>query len=95
MGGIVKERFTFEEIKEFKRGDLFWTKDSVFEVNSEPTYITESNFYGDFSEKIEWTAISHNTRRQSNFQVSNVRGKGNASNPIIYKVDNTQGDTNE
>ena len=80
------ERYTFEQIKSFQLGDVFWARNQEFEVNSQPIYFSESEFYGAVSEKIEWLAIAADTRRQSKFQVANVRGKENATDPIIFKT---------
>lgn len=80
------ERYTFDEIKNLQLGDVFWARNEQFEVNSTPTYVSESEFYGDYSEKIEWSAIAVESRRQSLFQVTNVREPDNASDPIIFKT---------
>jgi len=80
------ERYTFDEIKNFQLGDIFWARNAQYEVSCQPTYISESNFYGDYSEKIEWTAIDIESKRESIFQVTNVRDHENASNPIIFKT---------
>lgn len=79
-------RYTFEEIKVFQLGMVFWARGQEYEVNSAPTYISESDFYGDFSEKVEWTAIERANAHQITFQVTNVRDRGNASDPIIFKT---------
>jgi len=79
------ERYTFDEIKLFQYGDIFWARNEEFTVNSDITYKNESFFYGDYSETIEWSAVSKKTTRQSKFHVSNVR-ENNASDPLIFKT---------
>ena len=80
------ERYTFDEIKNFKPGDIFWARNDKFVVSSDSVYISASDFYGDNSEKLEWTAISETTQAQSSFQVTNTRVPGSPHNPIIFKT---------
>ncbi len=80
------ERYTFDEVRSFKSGDVFWAKNDKFVVNSETTYHSTSDFYGDHSEKLEWTAISETTHAQSSFQVTHTKDQSNPSDPIIFKI---------
>ena len=42
-----------------------------FIVSSNPIRVSQSNFYGVYSEKVEWDAISKSTKRNVKFHVSN------------------------
>lgn len=79
------ERYTFDEIKEFKMDDIFWAKNDKWKVSDTPSYYNQSRFYGDFSEKVEWKAISETTLQQHTFTVHNVR-EGAAEDPLIFKT---------
>ncbi len=80
------ERYTFDEIRNFKPGDIFWARNDKFVVSSETVYRSTSDFYGDHSEKLEWNAISETTHAQSSFQVTHTKDPSNPSDPIIFKV---------
>jgi hypothetical protein len=81
------ERYSFEEIKNFKIGDVFWANSTKFSVDSEPIYKNQSNFYGDYSESVEWTGITDAPHKQTKFQVSNlVKGEESESQPLIFKT---------
>lgn len=80
------ERYTFDEIRNFKPGDVFWAKNDKFVVDSEIVYRSVSDFYGDHSEKLEWTAISETSHAESKFQVTHTKDPLNPSNPIIFKI---------
>ena len=84
------ERYTFDEVRSFKSGDVFWAKNDKFVVNSETIYRSTSDFYGDHSEKLEWTAISETTHAQSSFQVTHTKDPNTPTNPIIFKTSNIQ-----
>ena len=84
------ERYTFDEVRNFKPGDVFWAKNDKFVVNSETTYRSTSDFYGDHSEKLEWTAVSETTHGEVRFQVSHTKDPNTPTNPIIFKTSNIQ-----
>jgi hypothetical protein len=78
-------RYTFDELKELKSGDIFIVGGREYVVNYEAIHNNESNFYGDFSESIEWSGVAVDNNHQRKFQVSNTREKGKASDPIVFK----------
>lgn len=80
------ERYTFDEIKNFKHGDIFWARNDKYMVNEESAHYSISDFYGDHSEKVEWTAVSLNTNAQAKFQVTNTKDAVHLSDPIIFKT---------
>ncbi len=84
------ERYSFEEIKNFAVGDIFYSKHKKFCVDSDPTYYNTSEFYGDFSEKVEWTGICETEggeyRRQHKFIVQNVQSEGEPKEYLIFKT---------
>lgn len=77
-------RYTFDEIREFKVGDVFWANNDKFTVCEVPKY-NHSDFYGDCAEMLEWGAMAESSQHYTTFQISNVRGQGNAADPVIYK----------
>jgi len=79
------ERFSFNEIKNFKTGDKFSVASKEYTVSWQPLYRSESNFYFEFSESLEWFAVSTENNHEIKFHVSNTREKNNATNPIIFK----------
>jgi len=84
------ERFTFLEIKDFKVGDYFLFGGKKFSVDSDPTYYNNSNFYGDFSEKVEWTGICETEgdefQRQHNFLVQNTDKPDDETAHLYFKT---------
>lgn len=82
------ERYTFTEIQNFQIGDIFWSRGQQYIVDTEPTYISENTYlYHGWHEKVEWTAISQQTLRQSKFQISNTTNEqGQGKDPIIFKT---------
>lgn len=80
------DRYSFDEIKNFKNEDVFWAHDGKYTVISENTRYSTTNFNGETSEKIEWDAVSEKTGRPATFQVSNTKGVGNSTNQAIYKT---------
>jgi hypothetical protein len=81
------ERITFEEVKQLKHKDLFWSGNDKFVVTSDAKHINTSNFYGDYSQTIEWTAQSTTTLRESTFQISNTKIPNAPSDPMIYRIE--------
>ena len=79
-------RFTFNEIKQLKHEDVFWSGNDEYVVTNSPAYINTSNFYGDYSQIIEWTAQSKTTLRESTFQVSNTKIENEPQDPMIFKI---------
>ena len=83
------ERFTFDEIKNFQVGDTFYFNSMQFSVDSDPTYYNNSNFYGDYSEKVEWTGICETDgdehQRQHKFFVQNTDKPDNETAHLIFK----------
>lgn len=69
-------RYTFEELKVLQVGDIFYSRNKKFRVDSDPTYYSTSEFYGDFSEKVEWTGICETEgdelNRQERFVVQHI-----------------------
>jgi len=90
------ERCTFDELKSFVIGDLFYTKQKKFIVDSDPVYYSTSDFYGDSSEKVEWTGIcetqGEDYRRQHRFVVQNVHQSEDEREYLIFKI---EGEPNE
>ncbi|RLC46745.1 MAG: hypothetical protein DRH57_05515 [Candidatus Cloacimonadota bacterium] len=83
------ERFTFVEIKDFKVGDYFYFNGNKFSVDSDPTYYNNSNFYGDYSEKVEWTGFCETEgeeyQRQHKFFVQNTDKPDDETAHLFFK----------
>lgn len=79
------ERFTFDEIKNFKVNDIFWAKNGKWKVMDDPIYYNKSMFYGDFSEKVEWVAYNDELMQSHTFIVHNIH-EGNPSETLIFKT---------
>lgn len=82
-------RYTFDEIKNFKVGDVFYSRNKKYVVDSDPTYYNTSEFYGDFSEKVEWTGLceteGEDLNRQHIFVTQNSQPEGEAREQLIFK----------
>ncbi len=83
------DRYSFSEIKGFSSGDIFWAKNDKWIVSDTPLYYNHSQFYGDFSEKIEWKAVSTSNSQEHTFVVHNVI-EGDDPNPLIFKTSTTE-----
>jgi hypothetical protein len=83
------ERYSFAEIKDFTVGDCFYFGGNKFLVDSDPTYYTNSDFYGDFSEKVEWTGICETEgeefQRQHKFLIQNTDTPDAETAHLIFK----------
>lgn len=79
------ERYSFDEIKNFKHGDIFWARNDKYMVNDETKHTNVSDFYGDHSETVEWKGVSLTTHAQATFQVSRTKGV-DSPDPIIFKT---------
>jgi len=85
------ERFTFEEIKNFTVGTIFYSQNKRYHVDSDPTYYNSSVFYGDFSEKVEWTGLCETVgddfNQQHKFVIQNSNKEGElADETLIFKT---------
>ena len=78
------ERYSFDEIKNFKHGDIFWARNDKYMVNYDAKHTNVSDYYGDHSETVEWKGVSLTTHAQATFQVSRTKDK--TSDPIIFKT---------
>ena len=83
-------RYTFEELKVLQVNDTFYSDNKKFYVDSTPTYYNTSEFYGDFSEKVEWTGIcvevgDEEENRQHTFVVQSSQPEGEARDILIFK----------
>ena len=78
-------RFTFDEIKNFDVGDVFWAKNRKWTVDDKPIYYTNSLFYGEFSEKVEWSAYNDDLMQQHNFIIHNIN-KDEPTETLIFKI---------
>ena len=82
----MTNRYTFEEIKNLKPNDTFWSRGQEFIVSSNPIRISQSDFYGVHSEKVEWDAISKSTKRNVKFNVSNNDVTTTSKPTTIFKT---------
>jgi hypothetical protein len=64
-------------------------KNDKWIVSDTPLYYNHSQFYGDFSEKIEWKAVSTSNSQEHTFVVHNVI-EGDDPNPLIFKTSTTE-----
>jgi len=80
-------RLTFEEVKQLKHNDVFWSGNDKYVVTSDAKHLNTSNFYGDYSHAVEWTAQSTTTLRESTFQISNTRLPNAPQDPMIFRVE--------
>ena len=78
-------RLTFEEVKQLKHKDIFWSGNDEYIVTSDAKHLNTSNFYGDYSHTVEWTARSNTTLRESTFQISNTKVPNAPQAPMIYR----------
>ncbi len=83
------ERYTFDEIRNFSINDIFYSRNKRYHVDSVPTYYNTSEFYGDYSEKVEWTGYceteGEDYQHQHTFVIQSNEPEGEATNPMIFK----------
>lgn len=81
------ERYTFEEIRLFNVGDIFYTRQRRYRIDTVPIYYSTSDFYGDNSEKLEWTAICETEGDELNRQTVFVSQKEETDRThLIFKT---------
>ena len=79
------ERYTFNEIKSFQIGTVFYTMGHEYKVNSNPI-IQESDFYGELQQKIEFDAYCEETSRERHFSIADVEKPYGDETFTIYKT---------
>ena len=82
-------RFTFEEIKNFTMGETFYSRNREYYVDTEPVHHSASEFYGDSSEKVEWTGMcvteGDDLNHQHHFVVQNSYPQDQDNDILIFK----------
>lgn len=75
------ERYAFDELKNLAIDDVFVIQPGIeYRVDSAPVHYADDVFYGDYSEKVEFTAICISDVDEKNRQIKFVIQKAHLEN---------------